>query len=358
MARRARWVSVSAGVFAVVLSTAIALIVLRSIAEPLRHLTAGTRALSEGKFFYRLDTSRHDEFAQLAKDFNAMTVRLDELTAMKKGFVSHVSHELKAPLASIQETVHLLLEGIAGPLSDKQRRLLELSFQSGKRLSTMLANLLDLSRHEAGVMEYDQSPQDLAAIVRGAVNQFTDPAAQKEIAVAAELPSDPVVVECDPDRMIQVLGNLLDNAIKFSPRGGTVVAELRRVDAVPEGLPASQGARVGAPGLPGEFALVSVSDRGPGVVETRRQIIFENLRQESFGRTPGARKLAGQGVGLGLAISKIIVDAHGGALWVEDNPGGGSVFRVLLRSAQLKPETVAARVDASDAPAASAGEAP
>ena len=156
--------------------------IVQSISRPLKQLTQGTRTIAEGKFFYRLDTTRHDEFAQLAKDFNTMTLRLDELDQMKKDFVSHVSHELKAPLASMQETIRLLLEQIPGPLNDKQRRLLELNLASGRRLSTMIGNLLDLSRFEAGVVQYELKSNDLIALVRTAAADLEPHAGEKDLA--------------------------------------------------------------------------------------------------------------------------------------------------------------------------------
>jgi two-component system sensor histidine kinase GlrK len=102
---------------AVVVGGLASFFIYRSISKPLAHLTEGTRAIAEGKFFYRLDTSRRDEFSQLARDFNAMTRRLDELDRMKKDFVAHVSHELKSPLASMRETIELMLDEIPGPLN-------------------------------------------------------------------------------------------------------------------------------------------------------------------------------------------------------------------------------------------------
>ncbi|MDR0843152.1 MAG: HAMP domain-containing protein, partial [Acidobacteriota bacterium] len=168
---------------AIVIGVLVSFLIYRSIARPLAHLTEGTRAIAEGKFFYRLDTTRRDEFSQLAKDFNAMTRRLDELDQMKKDFVAHVSHELKSPLASMRETITLLLEEIPGPLNEKQRRLLDLNRQSGARLTTMIGNLLDLSRTEAGVMEYELQSHDLATLTRNVVEEIGVQAEKREISL-------------------------------------------------------------------------------------------------------------------------------------------------------------------------------
>jgi two-component system sensor histidine kinase GlrK len=117
MGAQAQLISLIGAALSLILSCLVSFVILRSISEPLRNLTQGTRAIAEGKFFYRLDTSHNDEFSQLARDFNSMTQRLNELDQMKKDFVSHVSHELKAPLASMQETIHLMLEQIPGSLN-------------------------------------------------------------------------------------------------------------------------------------------------------------------------------------------------------------------------------------------------
>jgi two-component system sensor histidine kinase GlrK len=330
--RRSEWISWSGAAVALVISILVTLMIMRHIAEPLKHLTEGTRAISEGKFFYRLDTSRDDEFAQLAKDFNTMTARLNELDEMKKGFVSHVSHELKGPLASMQETIHVMLEEIAGALNEKQRRLLQLNFETGKRLSAMLGNLLDLSRLQAGVMEYELVRQDLVPLVRNVEQQFENLASEKNIRIASDLPDPPLWVACDSDRILQVLVNLAGNAVKFSPKDSQIRIALRRATELPEGVPPARREGFAAPADEHGFAVVSVSDSGPGIPDNQKEKIFEQFHQVKRGK-----KFPGQGVGLGLAICKIIVEAHRGALWVEDNPGGGSVFSFLLRAAP-RPE--------------------
>ena len=109
----------------------------------------------------------------LKREHRGMLVRMKEVDQMKKNFISHVSHELKAPLASMQETTHLMLERIPGPLTEKQQRLLELNLQSGKRLAGMIGNLLDLSRLQAGLVEYEMQTQDVADLLRGVIGEMT-----------------------------------------------------------------------------------------------------------------------------------------------------------------------------------------
>jgi signal transduction histidine kinase len=311
---------------ALAISILVSLLIVRSISKPLANLTEGTRAIAEGKFFYRLDASRKDEFSQLARDFNTMTHRLNELDELKKDFVSHVSHELKAPLASMQETIQLLLEQIPGPLTDKQKRLLELNLQSGLRLTSMIRNLLDLSRTEAGVMEYELKNQDLIPLVLTALEELEVQAQERQIQIKATLPEDTVSVECDGGRIVQVVVNLVGNAVKFSPRAALVEVNVEVIRTIPESMPESWRSLFTQSDKEGYFGLVTIADSGPGIPDSDKEKVFEKFHQIKQGK-----KIAGQGVGLGLSICRTIAQAHRGAIWVEDNPGGGSRLLFLLR---------------------------
>jgi signal transduction histidine kinase len=303
----------------------------RSISNPLRHLTEGTRAIAEGKFYYRLDTSRNDEFSQLARDFNTMTRRLNELDEMKKDFVSHVSHELKSPLVSMQETIQLILGQIPGPLTDKQKRLLELNLQSGHRLTSMISNLLDLSRIEAGVIDYELKSQNLVPLVQNAIAEIEVQSYEKLIQIRTALPDEPLLVECDSGRIMQVLLNLVGNAVKFSPKRGIVQVGVETIKEIPEAMPGNQRNLVMNPGTRKYYGLVTITDFGAGIPDSDKERIFEKFHQVKRDKT-----IAGQGVGLGLAISRTIVEAHRGAIWVEDNPGGGSRFLLLLQPGDIQ----------------------
>ena len=324
--KNAAFVLYSVILFALLVSILVSFLILRSISKPLASLTEGTRAIAEGKFFYRLDTSRSDEFSQLAKDFNTMTQRLNELDELKKDFVSHVSHELKAPLASMRETIQLLLDEIPGPLTEKQKRLLQLNLQSEMRLTTMIGNLLDLSRTEAGLVEYELKRHDLIPLVRNAIAELDVQAQERKINMETAFPNAPLPVECDSDRMVQVLVNLVGNALKFSPKGGTVQVKVEAIDMIPSNVPERWHRLLAKPGDGRPYGLVTISDNGPGVPDSDKEKIFERFHQIKRGQ-----KVPGQGVGLGLAICRTIVQANRGAIWAEDNPGGGSRFRLLLR---------------------------
>ena len=311
---------------AVAIGGLVSFFIYRSISKPLAYLTEGTRAIAEGKFFYRLDTSRSDEFSQLARDFNAMTRRLDELDRMKKDFVAHVSHELKSPLASMHETIELMLDEIPGQINEKQRRLLDLNRQSGTRLTALICNLLDLSRTEAGVMEYMLKTHDIVALTRDVVEETGVQARDRDIKILTSFPEKPIGAECDGDRIIQVMVNVLTNAVKFSPKSSEIQVRIETLNGLPENIPTSGLESIAASEHDVGFALITVSDTGPGIPHIDREKIFEKFYQAEHGK-----KAPGQGAGLGLAICRAIMQAHRGAIWAEENPGGGSRFCIIIK---------------------------
>jgi two-component system sensor histidine kinase GlrK len=264
---------------------------------------------------------------RLKKDNRSMRSRFIEIDQMKRNFISHVSHELKAPLASMQETTHLLLEQIPGPLTDKQRRLLDLNLQSGKRLAQMIGNILDLSRLEAGIVEYDMQPSDIAELTHSVVMELSPRAREKSLRILTDIQRDPLIIECDPNRMVQLFTNLLENAIRFSKRGGIIGIHVRTLREFPR-MPQSAHARITGAKPSDGFALVKISDSGPGIEDAHKEAVFHTFHQVKHGK-----KSHGESLGLGLAISRAVVEAHRGTIWVEDNPTGGAVFFVLLPGA-------------------------
>src|SRR5215469_13630798 len=134
---------------------------------------------------------------RLRRDNELMRARFVEVDQMKRNFISHVSHELKAPLASMQETTHLILEQIPGPLTDKQKRLLDLNLQSGKRLAQMIGNILDLSRLEAGIVEYDVQAADIADLMHNVVMELSGAAREKSLRILTDIQREALIVECD-----------------------------------------------------------------------------------------------------------------------------------------------------------------
>lgn len=301
-AARAQRLSLLLAALASLLALLSALMLSRAIVEPLRRLVRGTEEVALGRFDHRLEPERGAEFALVASAFNGMTERLGALDRMKREFVSNVSHDLKSPLASLRESADVLLDGIAGPLTPQQRRVLTLQRESADRLGRMIAKLLELSRLEAEPTVV-RAPLDLSRLAHAAARQAEPVAGARGQRLRVQV-SGAVPIVGDEDALRSLLDNLLENALKFSPDASEI-----------EVVVASDG----------EQATLQVCDRGPGVPEAERERIFERFQQTSAGRNVTAR-----GVGLGLTICREIARAHDGCIRVDGRPGGGSVFEVKM----------------------------
>jgi len=253
-----------------------------------------------------------------------------EIDQMKTDFVSLVSHELRTPLTSIIGFAALLLEGEIGPLNATQRRSLTAVHRQAKRLAALISNLLDVSRIEAGQVSLRQEPVDLEAMAQAVLQELQPQARAKNLAMDLVAPPDLPVVRGDPERLTQVLSNLVGNAVKFTPPGGRVELTLD--------------------GEEGELKI-RVRDTGPGIPLADQPRIFDKFYQVERVAT---RKSGG--TGLGLAIVKGIVEAHGGRIEVESTPGQGASFTVSLparaRAAAAAPAAPLVLVIERDAEAA------
>ncbi len=302
---------------ALVLALVVLLLTVRSIRRPLDRLVRASRAVAAGEFDHQVDLPADDEFRSLVDDFNRMVAKLGELDRMKRDFVSRVSHDLKTPLVAMQETNNLLLQELPGPLNAKQRRLLELNRGGGERLSGMISKLLDVARLESEGLVYDFRQEGLVELLRGLVERLDVPAKEAGRELVVDLPEKEILVQVDRDRLAQVFENLIENSLKFSPAGEKI-----HISVATSGGPPSVRRRRNT--ARGPWVTVSVADKGPGVPDLHKSMIFKEFQQV---------RLAGEGrdgVGLGLAICREITEAHQGVVWVDDNPGGGSIFRVAL----------------------------
>lgn len=329
-AERLAWL---AALGALALSLVMSALIARSILGPLERLARGTREVSAGRYEYRLDAATEDEFSEVARDFNSMTERLDELDRMKRDFVAKVSHDLKTPLSSMQETIRAVVDGVAGDLTPKQRQLLEMNLDSGERLSRMVNKLLDLSRIEAGLAPHLEL-LDLTVLARRSVERFRAAGSERRVEIDVREPQAPVFVRGDAGALSQVVDNLLENALKFSPTDARVLVSVGILFDSTTPLPAALRRR-----MRGTPTTLAVADEGPGVPDDEKERIFTRFYQTEAGRA--AR---GRGVGLGLTIIREIVNAHGGAVWVSDNEPRGSVFHVVLPMATLTPDAQATPV--------------
>jgi len=299
--------AVAALLIALALAALIAALLTRSISNPVHDLEQGMAAVADGDLQHPLaiPASRNDEFGRLAGSYRAMTAQLAELDKLKAEFVSVASHELKTPINVILGYLQLLDENVYGDLTPKQREILRTLMTQSHTLNRLVKHLLDISRFEAGGGRVEPRHVNLDAFLRDLEEAFQVLAHQREVEftlIRAEgLPED---VHWDPDRMNEVLGNLLSNAFKFTERGGHV--EL-----------------VASP-VAGKVQL-EVCDTGAGIPAEQLPRIFEKFYQADNQGAASAK-----GTGLGLAIAKGIVDAHGGTISVESKPGRGTRFIILM----------------------------
>lgn len=320
-ARRAEQTAWIGGGLALLLSLAVWFLVVSTLTGGLRSLTAATRRVADGEFGHRLEAGGDDEFGQLARAFNAMTERLAELDELKRNFVSRISHDLKSPLASMQEANNLMLDEVPGELTGEQRHFLELSRENGRRLERMISKLLQLSRLEAGVPGTDPAEEDLRTLVEDTAGRSAPSFRKEEVELAVDLPDAPVVAFCDREQIEQLLENLLENARRHAPAGSRVTVSLELSQGgSPEARPPGRRERLTRPG-DGRFARLAVEDAGPGVPDDEKDRIFGRFRQGDG---------ASSGTGLGLALCREVARAHGGDVWVEDAPSGGARFTVVL----------------------------
>lgn len=322
-ARRATRLAWSVGAGALGLTLLLGFLLVRSITRPLKRLSDGTRAIAAGELTHYVPLIGDDEFAEVTERFNLMTERLAELDRVKKELLSRVSHDLKTPLATMIETTRLLRDQVSGPINAKQQRLLELTLESGERLTGMISKLLDLSRLEASTATYIRQEVDLAALVQGVMTRFEGAARERAVTFAVHGLEAAVPLRCDRDRMTSVIENLVENALKFAPSDTTVEIGLHTGADMQDHQPPSW--QQGASFLPTQVVMLTVADRGPGVPDRQKGRIFQKFQQGETRPNVGRA-----GIGLGLAICREVVEAHDGAIWVEDHAGGGSVFYLML----------------------------
>jgi signal transduction histidine kinase len=278
--------------------------------------------VAEGDFEQTLPISaeRTDEIGDLARSFTVMSNDLAALDRMKAEFVSVASHELKTPLSVIRGYVSLLRDGVYGTITDEQKKVLGSVGDQTDRLGRLVQQLLDISRFEAGVGRLDVKPLDLRAFLDEIAASFEPLAIQNEIAFEVYVDDElPGTIEGDDDRLNEVVGNLLANAFKFTPRHGRI--ELRA-------LPSK---------LNGGGVDIEVIDTGIGIPADQIDKVFEKFYQ-----VPNGGQTRSLGTGLGLAISREITEAHGGTISADSEVGKGTTFRMFLPLRPPGAETTAA----------------
>ncbi|CAN5818457.1 hypothetical protein BH24CHL5_BH24CHL5_09420 [soil metagenome] len=300
-----------AAVIALVAAVIASVLIADRLSNPIRRLTSAARELSEGKLDTRVPPPGNSaEMSDLTMAFNAMAERVQDSIEFirrdrdrSRDFLADVSHELRTPIAALRTFNELLADG---QVVDEATRgeFLEQSRVQIERLDWLATNLLELSKLESGLVLLDLRPDDLRAVVESAIAQAQPSAARKGVQLEMTLPEEPLRQRHDPQRLGQVLGNLIGNAIKFTPAGGRVMVGLEPTDG---------GARL------------AVNDSGVGISATELPFVFER-----FYRGAEAHETRASGSGLGLSIVRSIVEMHNGRVSISSTPGEGTHVSVAL----------------------------
>jgi signal transduction histidine kinase len=257
-------------------------------------------------------TSNHLERAmRYAIERQALTRSLEmsrqQQLEFKNQFLSHVSHELRTPLTCIHQFVTILMDGLAGDINPEQRQHLGTVLNSVHQLRAMIRDLLEATRAESGKIHIEPRCLTIGDLIQQAVSMMTAAAKEKQVGLEVGLDTRIPFVYADPDRVLQVLINLIDNGIKFTPPGGAVIVKACMVEADPN------------------MVYVSVADTGRGMGPEAKALIFERLYQD-----PNSVDNNRAGLGLGLFIAKELVELHGGRIWVASEIADGSTFSFTL----------------------------
>jgi signal transduction histidine kinase len=310
-------------VIALPLSIIIALVLARNIANPLRKLTIAAGRLSGGDYEYPLDTTGRDELGRLSSTFSDMRQQLQVEERTRTQFVSDVSHELRTPLTAIKGLAETLRDGAVDDAEVRDSFLASVEDETD-RLIRLVNDLLILTRADSKALQLNLKEVDLGDMVRGTLDRHSPQAEAKNISLLAEFPHDPLLAKADPDRIEQVMVNLLDNAIKHSPENETVRVHGEWLDlSTSKAFPWGDEKDEDPSKLDSNrWVVVSVLDSGEGVAPADLPYVFDR-----FFRTDQSRSRDLGGSGLGLSIAKAIIEAHGGYIGLESPPNSEATSR-------------------------------
>jgi len=306
-----RWVVIGFAIGSIGLALSLGYAISWSLVGPVRQMDERLKQIASGDFVGQVKIPNQDELGALAANLNRMSGELGRLyqqleaaSRHKSEFLANMSHELRTPLNAIIGFSEVLLERMFGELNPKQEEYLHDIMTSGRHLLSLINDILDLSKVEAGRMELEPSAFDLPAALDGCLTLVRERATRHGITLGLTVDGRLAQIVADERKVRQVVLNLLSNAVKFTPEGGRVVVGATRADGAVE---------------------VSVSDTGIGIASEDQEAIFEEFRQAGGDYT---RKR--EGTGLGLAIARKFVELHGGQIWVKSEVGKGSTFTFTL----------------------------
>jgi signal transduction histidine kinase len=280
-----RWIPYWTAFTAVIIGVTIVQFLAHGMTSPLREMTAAAKAMAQGDYTRRVRATSHDEVGELAVAFNQMAADLAAADRQRRELIANVSHELRTPITALQGLLENIVDGVAAA----EPEMMQTALSQTERLGRLVRELLDLSRLDAGVVPMNRSPISVPSFLDAVVAEARVNAAGSGRQVRFEISAPSVVVPGDRERLHQVFANLLDNAVRHSPPGGTVLVRAERHE---------------------DHVLLAVADEGDGIPLTERTRVFERF-------TRGERAEDG-GTGLGLAIARWVVQLHKGTIAVVD----------------------------------------
>jgi len=295
--RQSLWIS---GGLAAAGALALGVILSRQITRPVRRLAAATGDIARGKLDARVESPGDDELGQLGQSFNSMAATLQRQEEERRSMLADIAHELRTPLSVLRGNLEAMLDGLLEP----RREQLSVLHEQSVALARLIDDLRTLSLAAEGHLELHRQPTDVAELARRVVAEMEAGAGERQVALSVEAPKKLPRPALDSDRIGQVLRNLIDNALRYTPAGGRVSVAVS---------PQARG------------VAVTVADTGAGIAPEDLPHVFDR-----FYRADGSRTRTTGGSGLGLAIVKQLVEAHGGEVRAESEPGRGSVFSFAL----------------------------
>jgi len=299
---------VLSGVFTGTLVMLLVSITAQSITRPIAAVNRAAKQIAQGNFDSRLEKTGPDEIGQLSESFNRMAEELKKQEQMRVSFVANVSHELKSPMTSIQGFAQGMVDGTIAP--QEHPRYLNIILDETKRLTKMVRELLDLSQVENGKFPLNITSFDLNELIRRVIIRYIDRMEEKGIEPEVEFRQEYSYVQADSERIEQVLVNLVDNAIKFTPEGGSIRIMTHTAQ---------------------DKVLISIADSGFGIPQEDLPFIFDRFYKADKSHTDK------KGTGLGLAIVRSILEQHGESIQAASREGSGTTFSFALKAAE-KPQ--------------------
>jgi two-component system sensor histidine kinase BaeS len=290
-----------AALVAILTGVALGFFFSRLISGPMKQLTLAARKVATGDFSHRVSTKTDDEIGEVSVAFNTMAEQLETKEKSRRQLLADIAHELRNPLSIIQGNLEAWLDGVITPTPEEVGSV----YDETVLLARLITDLRDLSLAEAGQLKLYQNPTELGEFIFAEIASVQTRCQEKQISISAELPTKLPLVLIDKDRIRQVLHNLVDNALRYTPAGGTIEI----------------GADYDKPG----WVTVSVSDTGAGITRKDLPYVFDH-----FYKADRSRQRGHGGAGIGLAMVKRVVELHGGTVWVKTHKGKGTTFYFTL----------------------------